>query len=150
MTTDPHKAVAVMPVGGKDFGYKGAGLAAVIDILCAPFTGMRHGATLKPPVPGMQPVGIGHFFIVMQPATFQALSLFDRRLADFLADLRAQKAKRGERVMAPGDLEVEEAKLRARLGIPIDRKTWADFERLSGELGCPMPELVPKSRRRGR
>jgi len=148
MTTDPDKAVAVMPVGGEHFGYKGAGLAAVVDVLCAPFTGMRHGATLKPPVPGMQPVGIGHFFLVMQPAAFQALSLFDRRLADFLADLRSQKAERGQRVMAPGDLEIEEAKQRARLGIPIDRKTWADFERLAGELRVAVPPVKSAPRRK--
>jgi LDH2 family malate/lactate/ureidoglycolate dehydrogenase len=148
MTTDPHEAVAVMPIGGEHFGYKGAGLAAMIDVLCAPFSGMRHGATLEAAVPGMQPIGIGHFFIVMQPAAFQALSLFDRRLADFLADLRSQKARRGARVLAPGDLEIEEAKVRARLGIPIDRKTWADFERLAGELGCPLPELMPPRRPR--
>jgi LDH2 family malate/lactate/ureidoglycolate dehydrogenase len=147
MTTDPNRAIAVMPVGGADFGYKGAGLAAMIDVLCAPFTGMGHGATLKPPIPGMQPVGIGHFFLVMQPSTFQALSLFDRRLADFLADLRSQEARRGERVLAPGDLEVEEAKLRARLGVPVDRKTWADFERLAGEFGIAMPETMAPPRR---
>lgn len=147
MTTDARKAVAVMPVGGADFGYKGAGLAAMIDVLCSPFTGMRHGATLKAPVPGMQPVGIGHFFLVMQPSTFQALSLFDRRLADFLADLRSQKAKRGERVMAPGDLEIAEARLRARLGVPVDWKTWDDFERLSVELGRPMPPTMAMPRR---
>lgn len=146
-TTDPHRAVAVMPVGGERFGYKGAGLAAMIDVLCAPFSGMRHGATLKPPVPGMQPIGIGHFFIVMQPSAFQALSLFDRRLADFLADLRSQRARRGERVLAPGDLEIEEARLRARLGIPVDRRTWADLERLAGEFGCPLPEVMPSPRR---
>jgi LDH2 family malate/lactate/ureidoglycolate dehydrogenase len=108
---------------------------------------MRHGATLEAAVPGMQPIGIGHFFIVMQPAAFQALSLFDRRLADFLADLRSQKAKRGERVLAPGDLEIEEAGIRARLGIPVDRKTWADFEHLANELGCPLPEVMPPQRR---
>ena len=66
---------------------------------------------------------------------------------DFLADLRSQKAKRGERVLAPGDLEIEEAGVRARLGIPIDRRTWADFERLAGEFGCPLPEVMPSPRR---
>ena len=150
MTTDPNEAVAVMPVGGSHFGYKGAGLAAMVDVLCAPFSGMRHGATLESAVPGMQPIGIGHFFIVMQPAAFQALSLFDRRLADFLADLRSQKAKRGERVLAPGDLEIEESRIRARLGIPVDRKTWADFEQLAGELGCSLPEHISPPRRSGR
>ena len=148
MTMDPNRAVAVMPVGGEHFGYKGAGLAAVVDVLCSAFTGMPHGATLKSMVPGMQPIGVGHFFILMQPSTFQALSLFDRRLADFLADLRSQKAKRGERVLAPGDLETEEGKLRARLGIPVDRTTWADFERLSDELGVAMPNVMPAPRRK--
>jgi LDH2 family malate/lactate/ureidoglycolate dehydrogenase len=145
-TTDPNEAVALMPVGGTHFGYKGAGLAAVVDILCAPFAGMAHGATLKSTVPGMQPIGVGHFFLVMQPSFFQALSVFDRRLADLLKDLRGQKAKRGERVLAPGDLEIEEAAVRARLGIPIDRKTWGDFEQLAGELGCPLPETMSSRR----
>jgi LDH2 family malate/lactate/ureidoglycolate dehydrogenase len=50
-------------------------------------------------------------------------------------------------VLAPGDLEVEEAKLRARLGVPVDRKTWADFERLAGEFGIAMPETMAPPRR---
>ena len=77
----------------------------------------------------------------MKPATFQALSSFDRRMTEFLADLRAQKARRGQRVMAPEELEVEWARLRARLGIPIDRKTWADFERLAEELDVAPPSV---------
>lgn len=147
-TLDPNQAVAVMPVGGEHFGYKGAGLAAVVDVFCSAFTGTEHGSRLQSVVPGAQPVGVGHFFMVMKPATFQALSSFDRRMTEFLADLRAQKARRGERVMAPGDLEVEEAKLRARLGIPIDWKTWADFERLAGELNVAPPAVKSSPRRK--
>ena len=34
MTTDPHRAAALLPLGGEAFGYKGAGLAGMADIFC--------------------------------------------------------------------------------------------------------------------
>jgi ureidoglycolate dehydrogenase (NAD+) len=46
ITRDPNVAVAVLPLGGSLFGYKGSGLAAMVDILCSAFTGMGHSATL--------------------------------------------------------------------------------------------------------
>jgi LDH2 family malate/lactate/ureidoglycolate dehydrogenase len=142
-TVDPDAARAVRPLGGAGFGYKGAGLAAVIDVLCSAFTSMRHGATIESAAPGAQPILIGHFFLILHPASFQLLELFDERISAFLRDLRGQAAMPGEKVMAPGDPEKAEAAKRAGDGIPIDPVTWAALTGLAAELNRPVPEATP-------
>jgi len=141
MTTDPFKATAVVPVGGAAFGYKGAGLAAMVDILCSAFTGMGHGATLAPMAGAGYdtPIPLGHFFLILNPAIFQALSVFDARVGAFLDDLRRQPAHPGQRTMAPGDVEKAETERRRRDGIPIDRTTWASLKETAERHGIAPP-----------
>ena len=145
MTTDPNLATALVPVGGATFGYKGAGIAAMIDILCSAFTGMGHGFTI-PPLAGDDysvPIPIGHFFLILNPSVFQALAAFDSRVGAFLTDLRAQPAHAGQKVMAPGDVEKAEAERRADNGIPIDRTTWASLKNAAERYGCSVPDERP-------
>jgi len=142
VTADADRAVALLPLGGSDFGYKGAGLAAMIDVLCSAFTGMKHGATLAPGGNNAQPISIGHFFVILHPASFQLLELFDEAIAALLRDLRAQPARAGERVMAPGDPEKAEAAERARHGIPVDLVTWEALEEHARRYGCTVPDAV--------
>ena len=140
-TRDPAAAVALRPLGGEGFGYKGAGLAGMVDILCSAFTGMGHGATF-PSMGGPdfgEPIPLGHFFLILNPATFQALAAFDARVGAFLADLRGQPALPGQTVMAPGDIEKAEAERRARAGIPVDRTTWAALAAAAGRYGVAVP-----------
>jgi ureidoglycolate dehydrogenase (NAD+) len=140
-TTDANAAVWVAPVGGADYGYKGSGLAGMVDLLCSAFTGMGHGKTMAsfngPDF--SKPIQIGHFFIVLSPAVFQALSAFDARISDFLADLRAQPAKPGQKVYAPSDIEKGEAKKRAVDGIPVDNVTWNALEGFAAQYGVKVP-----------
>jgi LDH2 family malate/lactate/ureidoglycolate dehydrogenase len=142
-TVDPFKAAAVLPVGGAGFGYKGAGLAAMVDVLCSAFTGMGHGFTIRPLAGNDygKPIPIGHFFLILNPAIFQAIASFDARIGAFLADLRQQPAKPGHKVMAPGDVEKEEAERRAANGIPVDRTTWGDLEESAERYGCAIPAV---------
>jgi ureidoglycolate dehydrogenase (NAD+) len=144
VTRDPNAAVAVLPLGGLPFGYKGSGLAAMVDILCSAFTGMGHGATLAsfsgPDY--AKPIRVGHFFLILNPSLFQALGDYDARIAAFLADLRHQPAQPGERVMAPGDLEKAEAIRRARDGVPIDNITWKSLVALAARYGVSAPVAV--------
>jgi LDH2 family malate/lactate/ureidoglycolate dehydrogenase len=141
-TTDPNDTVALAPLGGGQFGYKGAGLAAMIDLLCSAFTGMGHGHTLKPfgGPDFATPIPIGHFFIVLAPAFFQALAAFDGRVTAFLDELRAQPAKPGQTVQAPGDLEKAEAARRKEAGIPVDTTTWSLLCDAAARLGVPLPQ----------
>lgn len=143
-TTDPNKAVALAPLGGAQFGHKGSGLAGMVDLLCSAFTGMEHGNTFQPLFGGdvTQAIPLGHFFIVLAPALFQSLAVFDSRVADFLADLRGQPGKLGTAVHAPSDLEKAEAVRRAASGIPVDVVTWAHFGDAAARLGVSMPHAI--------
>ena len=140
-TRDSHEAAALLPLGGAGYGYKGAGLAAMIDVLCSAFTGMEHGAMFAAQGgPDFSaPIRIGHFFLILTPAVFQAIEAFDGRIAAMLHDLRRQPALDGERVMAPGDVEKEETVRRARDGVPVDRTTWQALEAAASRYGCPVP-----------
>jgi LDH2 family malate/lactate/ureidoglycolate dehydrogenase len=146
-TIDPFAAKAVLPVGGAGFGYKGAGLAAMVDILCSAFTGMGHGFTLEPAGRSnfTRPMRVGHFMLILTPAVFQALGSFDARIGAFLNDLRAQPSRSGQKVMAPGDVEKAEAARRAETGIPVDHKTWASLAAAANRLGCAVPAAVATS-----
>jgi ureidoglycolate dehydrogenase (NAD+) len=144
-TVDPFEAAAVLPVGGAGFGYKGAGLAAMVDILCSAFSGMGHGATIDPLAGSHydKPIPIGHFFLILNPSIFQAIASFDARIGAFLTDLRRQPAQPGHKVMAPGDVEKAEADRRARDGIPIDRTTWASLVEAAEGYKCSVPTARP-------
>jgi LDH2 family malate/lactate/ureidoglycolate dehydrogenase len=149
VTRNADATVAVLPLGGASFGYKGAGLAAMIDVLCSAFTGMGHGATLAP-MGGpnySDPIPVGHFFLILNPAVFQALAAFDARVGAFLRDLRAQPAQAGEKVMAPGDVEKAETEKRRRNGIPVDRVTWDALAVTARRLGVPIPDTFDSRQR---
>ncbi|HYG84941.1 MAG TPA: Ldh family oxidoreductase [Azospirillum sp.] len=141
MTTDADRAIALLPLGGVDHGYKGAGLATMVDLLCSAFTGMAHGAAL-PQFGGpdlSQKVSLGHFFIVLRPEIFLPLAAFNAGIARFLADLRAQPAKPGARVMAPGDPEREAQAERRANGVPVDATTWIDLRTLATRYSYAEP-----------
>lgn len=126
-TTDPARASFLQPLGGPEFGFKGAALAGVVTILSA----ILPGATLDPDIlPDAQarqrrePANIGHFFIAIDPARFVGRTGYDAAITRYLEVLRASPAVDPKRpVMAPGDREWAEAEKRARLGIPVDPDT---------------------------
>jgi LDH2 family malate/lactate/ureidoglycolate dehydrogenase len=144
MTVDPFAATALMPLGGANYGYKGAGLAVMVDMLCSAFTGMQHGARL-PNFAGdnvFWPARLGHFFLVFDIGAFQPRQGFFQRVGEFLDDLRAQKARPGEKVMAPGDPEWAALSDRTAHGMPIDRATWASMGSYADKLDCALPKVL--------
>ena len=143
-TTDPHVATGLIPVGGLGYGYKGAGLAMMVEILCASLTGMAHGFRMTKFTGPGQPVHIGHFFLLLKPRDFAAGG-YESSLAAILGDLRAQPAQAGQEVMAPGDPEKREAAERERLGVPLDRRTWERLVAFAGTVGAPVPEAMPEA-----
>ncbi|MBV8169294.1 MAG: Ldh family oxidoreductase [Alphaproteobacteria bacterium] len=143
-TRDAAQTKALLPVGGPDYGYKGTCLAMMIDLLCAGLTGMRYGAEL-PYFGGPDfstPIPMGHFFVVFNPALFAADGHFERTAQAMIAALRAQPARPGEQVLAPGDPELQETEARRRDGIPVDRATWTTFGTLGSQYGCQLPPTL--------
>lgn len=127
-TLDAAKAEMLMPLGGFGFGYKGAGLAGLVTVLCGALT----GATLDPWMAHMSRAqtsehrNCGHFFLAINPEHFGGGAAFGAAMQAYVSALRDVPAKEGETVMAPGDREWAVAAKRDVGGIPIDPVT-ADF-----------------------
>ncbi|WP_414472710.1 Ldh family oxidoreductase [Microvirga sp. M2] len=123
-TRDPHRAEILTPLGGLDFGFKGAGLAGLVTILSAVLTGATPDHLVAPMGDGnVKPHDIGHFCLAIDPARFVGREAYDGLMAQYLAGLRASPAKTGEPVLAPGDREWLTLAERSRTGIPVDPDT---------------------------
>jgi ureidoglycolate dehydrogenase (NAD+) len=118
----------LLPLGGVDYGYKGAALAGVATL----FSALLTGTTLDPdfiPMYGTDdvstPRNMGHFVLVIDPDKFAGREIFAAAITLYLTSLRGAPAREGGRVMAPGDREWEEMDLRRQEGIPVDPDTMA-------------------------
>ncbi|MCP8894792.1 Ldh family oxidoreductase [Shinella daejeonensis] len=127
-TVDPAAGRTLLPLGGVDFAFKGAGLAGVATVLSA----ILQGATLDPdfiPMVGSgdyaTPRRMGHFLLAIDPGRFGGHEVFKAGMAAYLRALRENPAQEGADVLAPGDREWRIEAERARTGIPIDPDTAA-------------------------
>lgn len=126
-TTDPHQADMLLPLGGVDYGYKGAALAGVATLFSALLTGTTLDPDFIPMYGGddiSTPRNMGHFVLVIDPDKFAGREVFAVAIASYLESLRGSPVRDGaERVMAPGDREWEEMARRQAGGIPVDPDT---------------------------
>lgn len=145
MTTDPSAVAALLSFGGSRFGFKGAGLAAMIEVLSAALTGMAHCSRLLPMWgPDLStPRRMGQFFMVINPEAFVPRVLYDAGMAAYLADLRAVPGRPGTRVMAPGDREWACQDERSALGIPVAPALLGEFVDIAHDLDLDMQLLRP-------
>jgi LDH2 family malate/lactate/ureidoglycolate dehydrogenase len=136
-TRDAGAAVALLPLGGPDYGYKGAALAGLVEVLSAALTGMAfsHGVPDFAGPDFATPRRLGQFFLVLKPAAFLPEAHFQAAMADYLAALRAQPAKPDTEVMAPGDREWAVEQRRSEHGIPLDGPTRDALNDVAEELG---------------
>jgi LDH2 family malate/lactate/ureidoglycolate dehydrogenase len=125
---NPNDVEMLMPLGGADFGFKGAALAGMVTLFSAVLT----GGTLDHEMIRMAesddfatPRQMGHFCLAIDPDRFAGRSLFDAAITRYLAALRASAATAGQKVMAPGDREWAIEAERRRTGIPVDAETAA-------------------------
>ena len=101
-TTDPtqlRKGGALLPLGGTE-GYKGSGLAAMVEMLCGLLTGLGFG---------VEPTGRhndGCFMAVFNVAAFRPLADFKKEVAEFARYLKATPPSEGSSgVLYPGEVE---------------------------------------------
>lgn len=126
--TDPHEAVALAPVGAPDFGYKGAGLAGVAEILGGILTGMRLSE--EQDKTQIADTELGHFVMAVDPTLFMTLSAFGARLDDYFAGF-----DREAKIMPAGGPEWQHRREREAEGIPLPdglHTELADAARIAG------------------
>lgn len=128
--TDPHQAVALAPVGGQGFGFKGAALAGVADILSGVLTGMR--ISTQQDHDALCDVELGHFVMAIDPTLFMPLTAFGSGLQAYLDGFKSQPG-----TYAAGGPEWERRKIRERDGIPLPEGLYAELRDAAGaaEIG---------------
>jgi len=132
LTTNPHEAVALKPTGG----YKGYGLASMVDILCGVYSGMAFGRDILSMYKAdiKTPRKLGQFYMVMKTDGAIEADNFIFALQEMTNQVRNEPSIKGEKVMLPGDKEIETAKERLKNGIPLDDITYSKFVELSTEF----------------
>lgn len=139
-TDRPEEAEMLAPLGG-EVGFKGAGLAGMVEIFSALLTGMKIGPEILPmPGPDVStPREMGAFVICLDPDAFVGADLLKAGMDRYLGALRDSPAREGARVMAPGDREWAEARRRRAEGIPLDPETARAFAQLAETAGIAAP-----------
>src|SRR5215831_3873396 len=129
-TTDPkdyRKGGALLPLGGTE-GYKGSGLAAMVEVLCGLLTGLGFG---------VEPTGRhndGCFMAVFNVAAFRPLEQFRKEVGEFARYLKSTPPSEGSTgVLYPGEIEYKREQERRRNGIEVEDATWDKLRALAGE-----------------
>ncbi len=123
---NPADAAMLMPMGGADYGFKGAALAGLATLLSAVLTGasLDHEMVSLGKDGTTTPSNLGHFFLAIDPARFAGVADMAAGMRRYLDALRAAPSRDGlPPAMAPGDREWQVAEQRQRDGIPIDPDT---------------------------
>ncbi len=99
-TTDARKALkgVQLPIAG----FRGSGLAWMVDILSGVFTGGNHGGKVKDPFDDFSgPQNIGHLFIVMKANIF--VKNFNKRIKENIKRIRKLPKLKGiKEILYPG------------------------------------------------
>src|ERR1019366_3758492 len=129
-STDPRvlkQGGALLPLGGAE-GYKGYGLAAMVEVMCGLLTGLGFG---------VEPTGRhndGCFMAVFNVAAFRPLKDFKKEVAEFARYLKATPPSEGSTgVFYPGEVEFIREQQRKVSGIDVEDATWDKLRVLAGE-----------------
>ncbi|HWM09104.1 MAG TPA: Ldh family oxidoreductase [Solirubrobacteraceae bacterium] len=136
-TSDAAAVVAGMPLGG----YKGYGLALMVEVLSGVLagSGVRHGVG-ELYGEAHKPLDTGHFHLAIDPERTVGRDRFAAVLGGLLGDLRAIPPAPGfDDVLVPGDPEDRARAERERSGIPIEPGLWRTLRELGAELGVDDP-----------
>jgi len=139
-TTDATRAVAGVPLGG----YKGYGLAIVVELLSAVLSGagvardagVLYGADAEPQ-------DIGHFQLALDPERLVGREAAAASLAGLLQSLKQiAPAPEHDEVLVPGEPEERAETARRRDGVPLTGVLAHTLAELSAELDVPAPTRV--------
>ena len=128
----------LLPVGG----YKGYGLALVVEILSSVLTGATFGLRMSPMSNEAVTQDMGHFFIAMDIDQFIPLAEFRQRMEELMAEHRDVPVANGvERLYLPGEIEHLRREQRLVSGIPLEPYIIEALIGLGQELGLDTQAL---------
>ena len=123
-TTSTEKALnggMVMPLGG----YKGSGLAMMVEILCAVLGGGAMGTELGGIRIKGRPMRVSQFFMAIDVRRFLSERDFDSRMGRLVEMIKSAAAAADyDEVLVAGEPEIRAEEERRRNGIPIPGGVW--------------------------
>jgi LDH2 family malate/lactate/ureidoglycolate dehydrogenase len=126
----------LMPLGG----YKGYGLAMMVEILCSVLSGGRMGPETGDPRDGKGPLGYSQCFLAIDVSRFLPLDEFGRRMDRLIDMMRSAAPAEGYgEVLVAGEPEWRAEQVRRREGIPIDGGVWEKLVAEAEKLGVQAP-----------
>ena len=139
-TTDPKAALdggLVMPLGG----YKGYGLAIMVEILCA----VLSGGAISTELGGIRivdrPMNASHMFLAIAVNRFLPGGEFEPRITQLMGMLKAVQPAAGfDEVLVAGEPERRTGQHRSTHGIPIETGVWARLNEDASRLQIQAPE----------
>ncbi|MEI6694693.1 MAG: Ldh family oxidoreductase [Bacteroidota bacterium] len=146
VTDDPTKIKpgghgALLPLGGMDItaGYKGFGLAIVVEILCSILSGgnflTQVGSPSKP-----EPTGVSHFFMAINIEAFRPLIDFKMQLDDMIQLLKNSPLAVGrDEILVAGQKEFEYEKYNIINGVPLIQPIVDDLLKEGEKVGVKFP-----------
>jgi len=146
-TTDPHAlrtGGSLLPLGSdREHGsHKGFGLSATVDILSAVLSGANYGPWVPPFVAFLDPSdnplgkGIGHFLGAMRVDGFRPVDEFKTHMDNWVTRFKsASTINPNQKVIIPGEPELEAEMDRRKNGIPLVDAVANDLDDLAKKLG---------------
>ena len=130
-TTDPREALDgfLLPFGG----YKGYGLALIVDLLAGVLSGAAYlehvNSWLDDPD---KPGNLGHFFLLIDTRVLGSTEWLAQRMADFDAIIHGtQPADPAVPVRLPGEMELDRLDKQRREGVAVDAALLARLQSIA-------------------
>jgi LDH2 family malate/lactate/ureidoglycolate dehydrogenase len=136
----------LLPLGGEGeatAGYKGYGLAVMVDILCALCSGGSFGGAVRDSE--ITSARVCHFFMALRLDIFRDPGEFKRDISRMLDELTALKPAEGEKRVYYAGLKEQEAEARCeKEGVPLTEEVWKVLKETAAGLGLEIPGILPQ------
>ena len=140
-TTNPHRAVACVPLGGA----KGFGLGLMVEVLAGVFTGAAVMEEVGKMEDHPRPQNVGHFFLALDPNRTVGRGTFQQRMARVWERIKQVPPAEGvAEVMLPGEPEARTREERRRTGVPLPDPVHQKLCEVSRELHVEVPHVGVK------
>ena len=130
ITTDADKALkgTQLPIAG----YKGSGLAWMVDILSGVLTGGSHGGKTKDPFDDFSgPQNMGHLFLTINPKIFIGKNFLKEMKKNITLVKKLPKAKGFSSILYPGERKNKTYKKNLNKDISIPSKIFKEINELN-------------------
>ena len=129
-TTNARKALegVQLPIAG----FKGSGLAWMVDIISGVLTGAGHGGKVKDPFDDFSgPQNVGHLFIVIKPNIFIGKKYLYQMKKNIKTVKRSPKSNRLKQIFYPGEKKYANYKKNLKKSIEIPKNILEEINKLN-------------------